>query len=78
MPLDEVFQRDRHLLFYSAGGVNVARDIEKLCAGVPLPAKAQKPRASAATDGGRHGYSLHIGNSCRATKHTLEKAAEVM
>lgn len=78
MPLNEVFQRDRHLLFYGAGVVNVARDIEELCARVPLSAEAQKPRASTATDGGRHGYSLHIGNSSRATEHTFEKAAGVI
>ncbi len=77
MPLDEVLQWDRHLLLYGAGVVNVARDVEELCARVSLPAKAQKPRASTATDGRRHGYSLHIGDSCWATKHTFKIAAGV-
>lgn len=72
MPLDEVFQRDRHLLLYSARVVNMARDVEELCARVSLSAKAQKPCASTATDGGCHGDGLHIGNSCRATKHTCD------
>lgn len=72
MPLYEVFQRDRHLLLYGAGVVNMAGDVKELCAGVSLSAKAQKPRASTTTDGGRHRYSLHIGNGCRATKHTLK------
>lgn len=72
VPLYEVFQRDRHLLLYGAGVVNMAGDVKELCAGVSLSAKAQKPRASTTTDGGRHRYSLHIGNGCRATKHTLK------
>ena len=77
MPLDEVLQRDGHLLLYGAGVVNMARDVEELCAGVSLSAKAQKPRAATATDGGRHGYGLHVGDSCWATKHTFETAEEV-
>lgn len=77
MPLDEVFQRDRHLLLYGTGVVNMAGDVEELCAGVSLSAKAQKPRAAATTDGGRHGNRLHIGNSCWATKHTFKRAAVV-
>lgn len=71
MSLDEVFQGDGHLLFYSAGVVNMARDVEELCARVPLSTKTQKPRASAATDCGGHRHSLHIGNSCWTTKHTF-------
>lgn len=78
MPLDEVFHRDRHLLFYSTGVVYMARDIKELSARVPLSPKAQEPRAPTATDGGCHGYSLHIGNSSRATKHTFERARGVM
>lgn len=76
MPLDEVFQRDGHLLLYGAGVVHMARDVEELCARVSLSAEAQKPRASTTTDSGRYGYSLHIGNSCWTTKHTF-KIAEV-
>lgn len=57
--------------------INMARDVEELCAGVSLSAKAQKPRASTPTDGGRHCYSLHIGDRCWAAKHTFKKAAEV-
>lgn len=73
MPLDEVFQRDRHLLLYGAGVVNMARDVEELCSRVSLSAEAQKPRAASTTDGGRHGYSLHIGNRCWATEHTFKR-----
>lgn len=40
VPLYEVFQRDRHLLLYSAGVVNMPRDVEELCARVSLSAKA--------------------------------------
>lgn len=76
VPLDEVFQRDGHLLFYSAGVVYMARDVEELCARVSLPAEAQEPRATTTTDGGCHGYGLHIGNSCWATKHTFKTAEE--
>lgn len=77
VPLNEVFQRDGHLLLYGAGVVNVARDVEELCARVSLSAKAQKPRAATTTDGGRHSYGLHIGNGCWATKHTFKIEAEV-
>ena len=73
MPLDEFFQGDRHLLLYGAGGVNVARDVEELCARVSLSAKAKKPWASTTTDSGRHGNCLHIGNSRWATEHTFKK-----
>lgn len=77
MPLNEVFQRNRHLLLHGAGVVNMARDVEELCPRVSLSAKAHKPRASTATDGGCHGYRLHVGNSCRATKHTCKKQGKV-
>ncbi len=77
VPLNEVFHRDRHLLLYSAGVVDMAGDVKELCARVSLSAKAQKPRASTTADGGRHGYSLHIGNSCWATEHTFKMAAGV-
>lgn len=72
MPLYEFFQRNRHLLLNSAGVVNMAGDVEQLCARVPLSAKTQKPRASTTTDGRCHRYSLHIGNSCGTTKHTFK------
>lgn len=76
MPLNEFFQRDRHLLLYGAGVVNMARDVEQLCARVSLSAKPEKPRASTTADGGRHRYSLHIGNSCWAAEHTFNTAAD--
>lgn len=78
VPLNKVFQGDGHLLFYSAGVVNMARDVEELCARVSLSSKALKPCASTTTDGGRHGYCLHIGNSCRATKDTFKTTAGMM
>lgn len=71
MSLNELFQRDRHLLLYSARVFNVARNVEELRAGIPLSAEARKPGASTATDAGRHGNRFHIGNSCWATKHTF-------
>lgn len=43
MPLNEFFQGDRHLLLHGAGVVNMARDVEQLCAGVSLSAKPEKP-----------------------------------
>lgn len=72
MPLYEFFQRNRHLLLNSAGVVNMAGDVEQLCARVPLSSKTKKPRASTTTDSRCHRHSLHIGNSCRTTKHTFK------
>lgn len=43
MPLDEIFHRDGHLLFYGAGGVDMAGDVEELRARVSLSAKAYEP-----------------------------------
>jgi len=70
VPLDEVFEGDGHLLLHGAGGVDVAGDVEELGARVPLPAEAQEPRASASANRRRHSDGLHVGDSCRATKHT--------
>ena len=73
MSLDEFFERDGHLLFHRAGGVDVAGDVEELGARVPLPAEAQEPRAPASADRRRHGDGLHIGNGSRATKNTCRE-----
>lgn len=50
----------------------MAGDVEELGAGVPLSAEAQEPRAAAATDGGRNGHSLHVGDRRGAAKHAFE------
>lgn len=71
--LDELFQRDGHLLLHSAGVVHMTRDVEQFCTRVSLPAEAHKPRPSTATDGGCHRHRLHVGDSRRATKHTFNK-----
>ena len=73
VPLDEFFERDGHLLLHRARGVDVAGDVEELGARVPLPAKAQEPRAPASADGRRHGDGLHICNGCRASKDTCHE-----
>lgn len=70
--LNEDFQWDGHLLLHCAGVVHMTRDVEELRARVPLPAEAREPWSSAATDCGRHGYRLHVGNGCRATKDTFK------
>lgn len=70
--LNELLQRDGHLLLHGAGVVDVTRDVKQFCAGVSLPTEASEPRTSPPTDGGRHGHRLHVGNGRRATEHTFE------
>ena len=44
--LDQLLQRDRHLLLDRARRVHVARNVEQLRARVALPAEADKPIAT--------------------------------
>ena len=46
MDLDEVLQRDAHLLLHGAGVVHVAANVEELGAAVPGTTKAGKPVTS--------------------------------
>ena len=47
MNLDQVLQRNAHLLLDGAGVVHVAADVEQLGAAVPLAAKTCKPGSTA-------------------------------
>lgn len=76
VPLDEVLERDGHLFLHGAGGVDMAGDVEEFCARVSLSAKTQEPRAAPTANSGRHGYSLHVSNGCRAAKHTCMRTKQ--
>lgn len=76
MSLDEIFQRDGHLLLHCARVVDMAGDVEELGARVPLSAEAQEPRAAATADGGRDGHGLHVGDRRGAAKHSFEAEGE--
>merc|ERR1719192_670851 len=60
--LDEVLQRDAHLLLHGAGVVHVAADVEELGAAVPGTTEAGEPFGSSSADSGRHCHGLHVGD----------------
>ena len=68
MFLDELLQRDGHLLLHHDGVVDVSRDAEQFCASVVWPAQRSKPIGASAEDRGRHGHGLHIGHRRGAAK----------
>ena len=61
--LDELLERDGHLLLHRAGIVDVAADAEELGAAVVLATEASEPASTAAQDGGRHRNRLDVGHS---------------
>merc|ERR1719445_3052774 len=62
MDLDEVLQRDAHLLLHGAGVVHVATDVKELGAAVPGATKTGKPVGSSPADSGSYGHGLHVGH----------------
>ena len=60
--LDEVLERDGHLLLDDDRVVDVARDGEELGAGVVLAAETSEPGAATAEDGRGHGDGLDVGD----------------
>lgn len=71
--LNELLQRDGHLLLHSAGVVDMTRDVEQFSSRVSLSAEACKPGSSTTTDGRRHRHRLHVSNSRWATEDTFKK-----
>ena len=70
MFLDQIFQRDAHLLFDDARVVDVTADTEKLCALITVSAKACKPARTTSTDRWRDSYGLNVRNCRGAPKET--------
>ncbi|GMT31566.1 hypothetical protein PFISCL1PPCAC_22863, partial [Pristionchus fissidentatus] len=68
--LDELLERDGHLLLHRARVIHLARDAEQLGSPVSLPSKAGEPLSSSAADGGRDGDRLHVGNSRGTAEET--------
>jgi hypothetical protein len=68
--VNELAERDRHLLLDGARVVNVTRDTEKLGAGVTLATKLVEPVGTATNDRRGDSNGLDVGNSGRAAKDT--------
>mmetsp|Transcript_19209 Transcript_19209/g.34218 ORF Transcript_19209/g.34218 Transcript_19209/m.34218 type:complete len:476 (-) Transcript_19209:63-1490(-) len=60
--LDQLAQRDGHLLLNRARRVHVPADAEELGARVVGAPKGGEPIGAAAQDGGRHRHRLHVGH----------------
>lgn len=70
MLLNQLTERDRHLLLDCAGVVDVTRDTEQLGSGVTGTAKASEPGTTATQDGGGDGNGLDVGDSGGAAEKT--------
>lgn len=68
--VNELAERDGHLLFDGARVVDVTGDTEELGALVSLTAKPGEPASSAAADGRGDGDGLDVGDSGRASEET--------
>lgn len=70
MLLDELLQRDTHLLLDDAWVVHVAADTEQFGALVSLPSKGREPAPTSPADCRRDSYRLHICNGRRTAEET--------
>merc|ERR1719173_296662 len=68
--LYQLLQGDAHLLLHSAGVVHVARDVEKLGAGVASAPHTSKPITTPPADGGSISNSFNISDSGGAAKNS--------
>ena len=68
--VNQLAERDRHLLLNSARVVDVTRDTEKLGTSVTLTAEGIEPAATTADDSGCDGNGLDVGDGRRATEQT--------
>eukprot|EP00227_Mantoniella_beaufortii_P011202 CAMPEP_0197590548 /NCGR_PEP_ID=MMETSP1326-20131121/11475_1 /TAXON_ID=1155430 /ORGANISM="Genus nov. species nov., Strain RCC2288" /LENGTH=441 /DNA_ID=CAMNT_0043155651 /DNA_START=195 /DNA_END=1517 /DNA_ORIENTATION=- len=60
--LDQLLQRDAHLLLHRARVVDVPADAEQLGAGVVLAPERREPLRAAAQNRGRHRHGLDVGD----------------
>src|SRR5215469_166898 len=67
MALDQLLEREAHLLLDIARRVDVAGDAENLRPAVSRPANPREPRRAAAQDGWHDRDSLDIVDRCRTT-----------
>lgn len=68
--VDQLTQRDGHLLLDCAGVVDVARNTEQLCTGVALGAERREPAGSTTHDGRADGDGLNVGDGGGAAEQT--------
>lgn len=66
--LDQLAQRDGHLLLNSDGVADVTGDTEQLGIGVTLTTEGRELAGSAAHDGGNDSHGLDIGDGTGATE----------
>jgi len=64
MSLDELSERNAHLLLDSDGVVDVPADTEQLGTCVSLPTEAGEPARAPPHDGGADCHGLNVGDSC--------------
>lgn len=70
MLLEELLQRNGHLLLHHAGVVDMAAQGEQLHAVIVLAAQAVEPVGATAENGGRHGHGLAVGDGGGAAVET--------
>ena len=70
MLVDELLERDGHLLFDCAGVVDVARDAEKLSSRVAFAAERVEPLSSTANDGRGDSDRLDVRDRAGAAEET--------
>lgn len=70
MLLNQLTERDGHLLLDRAGVVDVTRDTEQLGSSVTRTAKAGEPGTTTTQDGGGDGNGLDVGDSGGAAEKT--------
>lgn len=70
MLVNELAERDGHLLLDGRGVVDVARDTEKLGTSVALTAERAEPASAAAKNGGCDGDGFDVGDSGGAAEDT--------
>jgi hypothetical protein len=68
--VNQLAERNRHLLLDGAGVVDMTGDGEKLGTGVALATEAGEPVASSSANGGSNSNGLDVGNGRRASEKT--------
>lgn len=70
MALDELSQRNAHLLLDGTRVHHVARDVKQLCARIARPAQRREPVAASPQNRRRHGDRLDVRDGRRTAEQT--------
>ncbi len=68
MFLDQLLQRDTHLLFHNTRVVDMSTDTEDFGSSVTFSSESGKPTTSSTSDGRCNGDSLDVGDGGRTTE----------